>query len=329
MLKPSARTNELVRYCLALAAKQTDVLLHAVCFLSNHWHGVVTDPLARLPEFLERFHRCQKSRAAESPSPTPGGTSIDDVPTSNTTGGVAPSYGGGIGGIGGIGGGLPGGLTECPAGGLFASAEVSDLAGSAKEGTNGKVRVTVTKLDEERPYELQAPADLQTRHIVLHGAAQEWRLDATIPGLTSELIKVGDVLDFQMEISAGYIPLNKVLNQVFGLFTPERELLLFGAHTVGYTPTPDLSFLGLDVSDGGVACGRGSYGGFGCQYAVHNAHFSAPGMELDLRPGHAGQLGNLLVGVEAYQAVLSNSGTCDDSGRSLIVGVKTAATNAK
>lgn len=57
LLKPSARTNELVRYCLALAAQRTGVLLHAVCFLSNHWHGVVTDPLARLPEFLERFHR--------------------------------------------------------------------------------------------------------------------------------------------------------------------------------------------------------------------------------------------------------------------------------
>jgi hypothetical protein len=25
--------------------------------MSNHWHGVVSDPLARLPEFLERFHR--------------------------------------------------------------------------------------------------------------------------------------------------------------------------------------------------------------------------------------------------------------------------------
>ena len=28
-----------------------------VCFMSNHWHGVVTDPFARLPEFLEHFHR--------------------------------------------------------------------------------------------------------------------------------------------------------------------------------------------------------------------------------------------------------------------------------
>jgi putative transposase len=57
LLKPSRRTNQLVRYCLALAASNTGVLLHAVCFMSNHWHGVVTDPFARLPEFLERFHR--------------------------------------------------------------------------------------------------------------------------------------------------------------------------------------------------------------------------------------------------------------------------------
>src|SRR5687767_14986156 len=57
LLKPSRRTNEIVRYCLAVAASKTGVLVHAVCIMSNHWHGVVTDPLARLPEFLEHFHR--------------------------------------------------------------------------------------------------------------------------------------------------------------------------------------------------------------------------------------------------------------------------------
>ena len=36
---------------------KTGVLLHAVCFMSNHWHGVLSDPFARLPEFLEHFHR--------------------------------------------------------------------------------------------------------------------------------------------------------------------------------------------------------------------------------------------------------------------------------
>jgi REP element-mobilizing transposase RayT len=50
-------TNHHVEYCLALALERTGVLLHAVCVMSNHWHGVVTDPDARLPEFLEIFHK--------------------------------------------------------------------------------------------------------------------------------------------------------------------------------------------------------------------------------------------------------------------------------
>jgi hypothetical protein len=50
-------TNHTIQYCLAYAAEQTGVLLHAVCFMSNHWHGVVTDVEGRLPEFLEHFHR--------------------------------------------------------------------------------------------------------------------------------------------------------------------------------------------------------------------------------------------------------------------------------
>jgi len=57
LLRPSRLTNQTVKYCLALAAERTGVLIHAACFMSNHWHGVVTDPEARLPEFLERFHR--------------------------------------------------------------------------------------------------------------------------------------------------------------------------------------------------------------------------------------------------------------------------------
>lgn len=57
LLRPSRETNHNVRYCLALAAEQTGVILHAVCVMSNHWHGVVTDPEARLPEFTECFHK--------------------------------------------------------------------------------------------------------------------------------------------------------------------------------------------------------------------------------------------------------------------------------
>lgn len=57
LLRPSRVTNQNVRYCLALAAERTGVLLHAVCVMSNHWHGVLTDPEARLPEFTECFHK--------------------------------------------------------------------------------------------------------------------------------------------------------------------------------------------------------------------------------------------------------------------------------
>jgi len=57
LLRPSRVTNQNVKYCLALAAERTGVILHAVCVMSNHWHGVVTDPEARLPEFTECFHK--------------------------------------------------------------------------------------------------------------------------------------------------------------------------------------------------------------------------------------------------------------------------------
>jgi putative transposase len=56
LLTPTARTNQSVQYCLALALEQTEVVLNAVCVMSNHWHGVVTDRHARLPQFLGRFH---------------------------------------------------------------------------------------------------------------------------------------------------------------------------------------------------------------------------------------------------------------------------------
>lgn len=57
LLRPSRVTNQNIQYCLALAAERTGIQLHAVCFMSNHWHGVLTDPEARLPEFLEVFHK--------------------------------------------------------------------------------------------------------------------------------------------------------------------------------------------------------------------------------------------------------------------------------
>ena len=52
LLRPSRVTNEIVLYCLAVAAERSGVRVHAVCVLSNHWHAVLTDPDARLPAFM-------------------------------------------------------------------------------------------------------------------------------------------------------------------------------------------------------------------------------------------------------------------------------------
>jgi hypothetical protein len=57
LLRPSRETNSIFRYCVCYAAAQTGVEVHALVVMSNHWHGVVSDPEARLPEFMQILHR--------------------------------------------------------------------------------------------------------------------------------------------------------------------------------------------------------------------------------------------------------------------------------
>jgi REP element-mobilizing transposase RayT len=52
LLKPSQTTNEAFLYLLAVAARRHTIGVHAFCVLSNHFHLVVTDPGACLPDFL-------------------------------------------------------------------------------------------------------------------------------------------------------------------------------------------------------------------------------------------------------------------------------------
>jgi len=51
LLKPSALTNLIFKFVLAVAAARYGVLIHAVCVMSNHVHLVLTDRRANLPEF--------------------------------------------------------------------------------------------------------------------------------------------------------------------------------------------------------------------------------------------------------------------------------------
>ncbi len=52
LLRPSPLTNLILKYVLAVAAKRYHVRIHAACFMSNHFHLVVTDLRGNLPEFI-------------------------------------------------------------------------------------------------------------------------------------------------------------------------------------------------------------------------------------------------------------------------------------
>ncbi len=57
LLRPTPLTTSIFAYCLAVAAARCGIHVHAACVLSNHWHAIVTDPQARLPEFLAYLHK--------------------------------------------------------------------------------------------------------------------------------------------------------------------------------------------------------------------------------------------------------------------------------
>jgi REP element-mobilizing transposase RayT len=50
-MRPSPDLNRLLLYLLAVSVERFGVLLHGYCFLSNHFHLVVTDPRGVLPAF--------------------------------------------------------------------------------------------------------------------------------------------------------------------------------------------------------------------------------------------------------------------------------------
>ncbi len=57
LLRPSDEINAILEYCLAEAADRFNVKVIAFMVMSNHYHAVVYDPDAKLPAFIERFHK--------------------------------------------------------------------------------------------------------------------------------------------------------------------------------------------------------------------------------------------------------------------------------
>jgi len=56
LFRPDPLMNQVFRYCLAVAARETNVSVMAATLMSNHYHAVVIDHDGRISEFTERFH---------------------------------------------------------------------------------------------------------------------------------------------------------------------------------------------------------------------------------------------------------------------------------
>lgn len=57
LMRPDPETTNAFIYCLGVAAKRTGVEVIFYLAMSNHYHAGIVDPAARLPEFLEYFHK--------------------------------------------------------------------------------------------------------------------------------------------------------------------------------------------------------------------------------------------------------------------------------
>lgn len=56
LLVPSQEVNQAVLYILFRCVNQYGMRLHYFCFMSNHYHMIITDPHQRLGNFLATFH---------------------------------------------------------------------------------------------------------------------------------------------------------------------------------------------------------------------------------------------------------------------------------
>lgn len=57
LLKPTARNTRIFMYCIAVAAKKTGIVIHAVCVMSNHYHILLSDRGAKVSEFYGWVHK--------------------------------------------------------------------------------------------------------------------------------------------------------------------------------------------------------------------------------------------------------------------------------
>jgi REP element-mobilizing transposase RayT len=56
LLRPDDRVNQLLEYVVAVLVQRYQILLHALCALSNHMHDVASDPEGCIVEFRRDLH---------------------------------------------------------------------------------------------------------------------------------------------------------------------------------------------------------------------------------------------------------------------------------
>ena len=57
LLRPDRELTEAFLYCLAYAAEEFGIRVHAACVMSTHFHLVITDARGNYPDFLQRMNR--------------------------------------------------------------------------------------------------------------------------------------------------------------------------------------------------------------------------------------------------------------------------------
>jgi len=57
LLRPDAQLNNIILYCLAVAAKRFQIDIIMMCVMSNHHHTALFDRFGNINEFTEHFHK--------------------------------------------------------------------------------------------------------------------------------------------------------------------------------------------------------------------------------------------------------------------------------
>lgn len=266
-----------------------------------------------------------------SGGPTGGssGTTGSGGGLGGTTGGGG-SLGGNTGGGGSLGGNTSDGgnaFAACDEAALHAAAQGACLTETDDGGvmhpispSTGSPRTIATAVTVTSVSEVASGAcsfSKPARAYALDGADGVPRTLYLPPtALPADLIQVGDAFDLEAKIATN-------------LFSSDRSLflrrngatLLFDLdhQEIQFFPLPDLSSLGLSVTDDGVSCRNNATTSSGCGIEGHRARITAGADSVALMTGETGTVGGLSITVDSLYKGISGA-SCDLPHRVALTG---------